>query len=760
MGLMGIGLAAKEYYDEEREEKREEQRSKTAFEQQKELIDYRAGIVATQKSRAEQRKERRDVEAFIASNGLEDTPANRRLAASAVRSYGLKDANVLLAEGKLDLDPGGITATSADNVVDSLFATESSGRLDAFRVNKDGRAYGGRAQFGPERLADFERATGVSYTPAQVAKLPKEKQREIEEWHFQDYGRRIDEEGLDDYIGVKINGVEVTRSGMVAAAHLGGFNGMKKWLQTGGRSDPSDEEGTSLSKYMRVHGGKKVPGYETPAGFQLSDVESPQQDGMLGFSMSDTDPDQQMAGLGFDAPTGLDMGETEDPVRVAERQPSLKLNTGSDFDVEALAGMPLDELQRRRDLTTDPTEIAVLDRAIQSAEAYSGESEGWRDISTVREGNWRSIAAKADEAGEVDYAERVRVLGKQFDEGGYSLSDQTYAITYRDDNGQTRRVTAPVDENTGRFIDLSTGNAIERRRLVGDAVPSENVSGFLKEYARISGRVEPFQERRGALLDTMRSANSLENLVRQNDDILTSIGGGGARLVNSLRQEYDALNSLVTSGATDQEISSEIDRIAQENTGFLDEVGEQAQLATLFNAEVLRFAFNYAKTGLGQEGVGLSNKDFENALQIVSAGSSYDTFSKNLRSRVSEGIDAVEDNRLELGRDPAVRAVLEMPNAERWTSDLLNSPTEQFVQSRGLGEMYQWSQAESEGTQATDQDTSQVQQPQVGDDQGTSGTLIEQYQKGQPITVTEELAERFPSLQGQVGKTIRRKGAQ
>jgi hypothetical protein len=53
-----------------------------------------------------------------------------------------------------------------------------------------------------------------------------------------------------------------------------------------------------------------------------------------------------------------------------------------------------------------------------------------------------------------------------------------------------------------------------------------------------------------------------------------------------------------------------------------------------------------------------------------------------------------------LGQDPAVRAVLEMPNAERWTSDLLNSSTEQFVQSRGMGEMYQWSQTEPEGTQA------------------------------------------------------------
>jgi hypothetical protein len=424
-----------------------------------------------------------------------------------------------------------------------------------------------------------------------------------------------------------------------------------------------------------------------------------------------------------------------------------------DIDTTELAGLPLDELQRRRSLSTDPSEIAVLDRAIKSAEEFSTDDEEWRDISTVREGNWRSIVAKAEEAGDVDYAERVRALGEQFDEGGYSLSDQTYVITYQDDNGQTRRVTAPVDEDTGRFIDLSTGKAIERDRLVGNAIPSENVSGFLKEYARISGRVEPFQERRGALLDTMRSAQSLENLVRQNDNILTSIGGGGTRLINSLRQEFDALNALVSSGASGQEIDAEINRIAQENAGVLGEVSDQAQLATLFNAEVLRFAFNYAKTGLGQEGVGLSNKDFDNALKIVSAGSSYDTFSKNLRSRVSEGIDAVEDNRLELGQDPAVRAVLEMPNAERWTSDLLNFSTEQFVQSRGMGEMYQWSQTEPEAVEQAQNGT----QTEPETSQDPTGPLLEKYNAGQPIVVTPELAERYPAMQQYIGKTIRRR---
>jgi len=486
-----------------------------------------------------------------------------------------------------------------------------------------------------------------------------------------------------------------------------------------------------------------------PATSDLSFGDQAEQDPSQGYRMS---PEGLSEGM-FTVP---DVPVPEMETVTSEDTRSLEFGAGSSIDIDELAGLPVDELQRRRDLSTDPTEIALLDRAIDSAEEFSGDQDDWRDISAVREGNWRSIAAKADEAGDVDYAERVRALGEQFDEGGYSLSDQTYVITYQDDNGQTRRVTAPVDENTGRFIDLSTGNAIERDRLVGDAVPSENVSGFLKEYARISTRIEPFQEQRGALLDTMRSAEALENIVLENDDILTSIGGSGAKLINGLKQEYKALNALVTSGANEQEISAEIDRVASENSSVLSGISDQAQLATLFNAQVLRFAFNYAKTGLGQEGVGLSNKDFENALNIVSSGSSYDTFSQNLRDRVRESASSVEDRRLELSEDPAVRAVLTMPSAEQWTSDLLSRPTEEFVQSRGLSDVYQWSQGTPQDAELPQGDTTQAPEAQPD----ASGSLIEQYQNGRPITVTEELADRFPSLQGQVGKTIQRRGEQ
>jgi hypothetical protein len=78
-----------------------------------------------------------------------------------------------------------------------------------------------------------------------------------------------------------------------------------------------------------------------------------------------------------------------------------------------------------------------------------------------------------------------------------------------------------------------------------------------------------------------------------------------------------------------------------------------------------------------------------------------------------------------------------------------------------------FSEGMSQDTELSQGDTTQdaelpqgdtTQAPEAQPD--ASGSLIEQYQNGRPIIVTEELADRFPSLQGQVGKTIQRRGEQ
>ena len=60
------------------------------------------------------------------------------------------------------------------------------------------------------------------------------------------------------FSGKVINGVEITESGLVAAAHLGGAGSVKKYLRSNGKNGFKDGFGTSLSSYIR-----KFAGYDT-----------------------------------------------------------------------------------------------------------------------------------------------------------------------------------------------------------------------------------------------------------------------------------------------------------------------------------------------------------------------------------------------------------------------------------------------------------------------------------------------------------------
>ncbi|MAU63917.1 MAG: peptidoglycan-binding protein LysM [Flavobacteriaceae bacterium] len=52
------------------------------------------------------------------------------------------------------------------------------------------------------------------------------------------------------FIGSNINGIEITESGIIAAAHLSGPGNVKKYLRGSGKEDFKDSFGTSISSYM------------------------------------------------------------------------------------------------------------------------------------------------------------------------------------------------------------------------------------------------------------------------------------------------------------------------------------------------------------------------------------------------------------------------------------------------------------------------------------------------------------------------------
>ena len=124
--------------------------------------------------------------------------------------------------------------------LERLTQNESSGDSNAEIIIADGRRYVGALQFGDARLQDYKKATGSLFTQDEF-KADSALQDKVAAWHIADIDKTID--------GLGLNTDGFDRDGLRAAAHLGGKHGMKKFVQSAGKYNPSDELGTSLQDY-------------------------------------------------------------------------------------------------------------------------------------------------------------------------------------------------------------------------------------------------------------------------------------------------------------------------------------------------------------------------------------------------------------------------------------------------------------------------------------------------------------------------------
>lgn len=124
---------------------------------------------------------------------------------------------------------------------------ESQGKYS--KVNSLG--YLGKYQFGKSTLASIGIKDSMLFLrnhkmqeKAFIALLKKNK------WEL----RKV----IKEYRGKMIDGVRITESGILAAAHLGGAGSVRKFLESNGRKKCKDNYGTSVKSYMKEFGG-----YET-----------------------------------------------------------------------------------------------------------------------------------------------------------------------------------------------------------------------------------------------------------------------------------------------------------------------------------------------------------------------------------------------------------------------------------------------------------------------------------------------------------------
>lgn len=132
---------------------------------------------------------------------------------------------------------------------EAIARKESQGKFR--KVNSFG--YLGKYQFGLETLKELgiNDSLGFLHNPklqekAFITLLSKNK------YILRDY--------IERYEGKIVDGVKITESGILAAAHLGGAGSVIKFLKSNGRFKCRDGYGTSVKAYMLSFGGYETKG--------------------------------------------------------------------------------------------------------------------------------------------------------------------------------------------------------------------------------------------------------------------------------------------------------------------------------------------------------------------------------------------------------------------------------------------------------------------------------------------------------------------
>ncbi len=156
-------------------------------------------------------------------------------------------ATVLTLEESNKLNEVPFIGNSFIGFREALGFKESRSRY--FIVNKFG--YLGKYQFGKSTLRRLR-----IYNVENFLRSPEQQERAFKA--LCSLNKHILRKDIKRSVGKKINGVEITESGILAAAHLGGAGNVKKFLRSNGGINFNDAFGTSIQHYMKTFSGFDV----------------------------------------------------------------------------------------------------------------------------------------------------------------------------------------------------------------------------------------------------------------------------------------------------------------------------------------------------------------------------------------------------------------------------------------------------------------------------------------------------------------------
>ena len=147
---------------------------------------------------------------------------------------------------KIEIEPVSIEINETEMFLNSIGMRESSNRYDV--VN--GWGYMGKYQFGKRTLKN------LGYDISKKEFLNSPHIQEMAMLDLLSHNKKILQSYINQYSGVIVDGIEITESGILAAAHLGGPGNVKRYFKKGKQF--KDGNGTKLTSYLTKFSGYRI----------------------------------------------------------------------------------------------------------------------------------------------------------------------------------------------------------------------------------------------------------------------------------------------------------------------------------------------------------------------------------------------------------------------------------------------------------------------------------------------------------------------
>ena len=182
-----------------------------------------------------------------------------------------------------------------------------------------------------------------------------------------------------------------------------------------------------------------------------------------------------------------------------------------------------------------------------------------------------------------------------------------------DKNGKFVKNITEDDWFSNQEALLENGYKLQRIPAGEKAAPSFNSTG--------SEQFTGFETRYKVGAQLVNGLNNYADTIFKADDVATlELGGSVSKFVDSVIQNISAGSGFLEAEKTTDEYKSVLNNaISTEGTDFNDKIAEVSSQYNIQKSQVIDLAYQFAGIR-GQSGRGLSDKDFDNALRIISGG--------------------------------------------------------------------------------------------------------------------------------------------